>query len=768
MRQRVLLVLLLLAIMIVSSITPPRSAAQGGSQRVRLPLLMRAYVPQPPPKEGSSDQLIDAALARGEIDAETALIYKVFAAFGDARLPGRFQGDDSKLFDSHVVAQVQAQYAALSEAARATLNPFLIPPIYVGSWADPSLGARQPAGSASRSAAERGWMGFGQQPPLRSATAQENVVIVPCTDIFPGWTHKDSANVRVWWRTNRPGDAAAADGYLAAMEGVIWPKLVPLMGRQPISDGPLACNGGDGKLDIYIEPRAPFSQAPANNTPGCRATSAYIVLKPGVSDGILAHEFMHTIQWAFNTRDGCMYPGEYAWLAEATATWAQDFVYPLQNEENYLAADYYFLEDAIRSLEFTNQAHEYGAYIFFYYLTRKGSDDNLVRRAWLNTESHDSLEAVNSAIPGGYATVWHDFALYNWNAAPYDDYTQWDGTTTRAKPHLGKEEIDGPGLWPMTSTTPHLGLIYKHFVFSGESARLVTFVNGLTYKVSKEPIDQLVGITTVSDGSEIFAFADLPEEAPGVKVQALFRIEGDSGWQLEDWTGRPHVSFCRDVASERLAELVIIMSNSEYFPRDRSAEPEGLPCQLQVSDMGCYRFTGSAAARTWGQGTNGTFDNTQEVRDLVFERMPNEAHPNIPYPYLSFRVIEGQYRHEYTVESEDGCYGHAVDSAALGPTQTLNHLWTLPGVISGASQGRYLGYADAMRLMSVTVACPGGAGSYEVYPTNWFGPSVLGQVLGKAYTAGALGELKGSDKYPVENENAEISFTWDLAPQREP
>ena len=47
-----------------------------------------------------------------------------------------------------------------------------------------------------------------------------------------------------------------------------------------------------GALDIYLEPGAPYSMAPGNNAPGCRETSAYIVLKPGVSNGILAHEFM--------------------------------------------------------------------------------------------------------------------------------------------------------------------------------------------------------------------------------------------------------------------------------------------------------------------------------------------------------------------------------------------------------------------------------------------------------------------------------------------
>ena len=62
----------------------------------------------------SSDQLIDQALAAGQIVTETALIYKVFAAVSDPRLPAAYRGDDRWVLESHAVDQVAAQWNSLS------------------------------------------------------------------------------------------------------------------------------------------------------------------------------------------------------------------------------------------------------------------------------------------------------------------------------------------------------------------------------------------------------------------------------------------------------------------------------------------------------------------------------------------------------------------------------------------------------------------------------------------------------------------------------
>ena len=85
----------------------------------------------------------------------------------------------------------------------------------------------------------------------------------------------------------------------------------------------------------------------------------------------VTHEFMHLIQYAFDVAGSC--DVEYRWLAEATATWAEDYVYPSGQTEHREAATY--VTDTWRPLRDTGDRYgggrKYGAYVFFFYLTRQ-------------------------------------------------------------------------------------------------------------------------------------------------------------------------------------------------------------------------------------------------------------------------------------------------------------------------------------------------------------------------------------------------------------
>src|SRR6266508_1571207 len=60
----------------------------------------------------------------------------------------------------------------------------------------------------------------------------------------------------------------------------------------------------------------------------------------------VAHELMHAYQFAFKISN-C---GDFRWFEEATATWAEDYVYPDdQDEHDYAGA---FLEHPSRPLEY--------------------------------------------------------------------------------------------------------------------------------------------------------------------------------------------------------------------------------------------------------------------------------------------------------------------------------------------------------------------------------------------------------------------------------
>ncbi len=108
------------------------TASAGGVNSAAVTLsVVPAGVPGP-----TSDNLIDAGRASGAIDAETALAYRVYAAFADARLPVQYRGDDRRIRDNLVLEEVAERFAQLSTATQTTLQPFFIPPYYAGSWFD--------------------------------------------------------------------------------------------------------------------------------------------------------------------------------------------------------------------------------------------------------------------------------------------------------------------------------------------------------------------------------------------------------------------------------------------------------------------------------------------------------------------------------------------------------------------------------------------------------------------------------------------------------
>src|SRR5258707_14660713 len=62
----------------------------------------------PPAARPTSETLIASALAAGQIDAEAALKYRVYAAFADCRLPSQFRGDDREVTNTMIFAEVAA------------------------------------------------------------------------------------------------------------------------------------------------------------------------------------------------------------------------------------------------------------------------------------------------------------------------------------------------------------------------------------------------------------------------------------------------------------------------------------------------------------------------------------------------------------------------------------------------------------------------------------------------------------------------------------
>jgi hypothetical protein len=191
---------------------------------------------EPPP---SSFDKINAALGRGEIDDEQALVYKLYAAFADPRLPEQYRGDDEELHADSVIVEAVERVDEISPETQQLVEPFLMWPGDEGSWLRRRIASRTVIASVG---------GLNAVAPPQQETALVKV--------------DASRHVLFWHREDRPQDAETARFLAGVVDREIWPKLTGLMG-QPLSDHGLeGAYGEDGRVDIVLagEPIRPYAQ----------------------------------------------------------------------------------------------------------------------------------------------------------------------------------------------------------------------------------------------------------------------------------------------------------------------------------------------------------------------------------------------------------------------------------------------------------------------------------------------------------------------------
>jgi hypothetical protein len=512
----------------VMTITASGSAAAGShslnvkgtsgslSGQASFTLTVEGRAERPP----SSFELIEEALEQGLIDDETALSYQVFAVFGDERLPEAYRGDDTGLSGASIMRELVATFDALSPDTQAVLQPFLLTPPEAGSWYE----LRQAETQGLRTTATQ-W---------RTLNAQV-------------------ANVKVWWdHGNFPQDERKAQQMVAALDSTIWPRLTGLM-REPLPDCGAACarGGGDTRLDIYLVflPNIYGYAMPFDPT---TPTASYLAVRRTIADqnelfATVAHELMHAIQAAYRIASH----SEYEWLMEATATWAEDFVYPAGNTEHgYLLS---FFTSLALPLETVDKHRQYGAYLFFFYLHRQFGQPEMVRTMWENASNANSLAAVNAAIPGGFQARWPEFARLNYNNPPVDHYQRWDGIQLFAD--TKRFQVDRAGSLPLPAEVEHLAAVYLEIDFTNDKLRSIAIDN------------PFIG------------------NWPTASLQAVVKIAGQD-WVVEDWTSVKQKTFCRDRAEEKLERLFLIVSNSDWqSPNKLEAGPITLRAEEECFEI---------------------------------------------------------------------------------------------------------------------------------------------------------------------------------------
>jgi hypothetical protein len=234
---------------------------------------------------------------------------------------------------------------------------------------------------------------------------------------------------------------------------VIWAKEVVEYGfRPPKSDLTSTNHGPDERIDIYIAdvgsdrlygyctsddpnlgPLYPFGDVSAYCVlDNDYAPSQFPVGAAGLQalQVTAAHEFFHAVQSAYDFFDDLV-------LLEGTAVWMEDEVYDDINDNyQYLKASALARPDVPFDLALTNFSNDlagfqYGAFVFFRFLTERLEGPEVIRRTWELADASPtgpdlySLEAVDAALQEHAASFRGAFADFGTaNAFPAASYEE--------------------------------------------------------------------------------------------------------------------------------------------------------------------------------------------------------------------------------------------------------------------------------------------------------------------------------------------------------
>jgi hypothetical protein len=518
-----------------------------------------------PPDNPSAADLIERDRVNGKLDDATALLYRVYAQFGDSRLPEPY-ASAPVTEDRSGLSNAQRRIDRLPAAVADEVRPFFVRPTDPSSvFYDVRVAASAGTSSAAALAAYR-------PPP---AVSQPPAAPAPVTcNRITGWGYATGvARFKVWGECGTPADDADIQ-ILAATVEELWDAEATYLSRQPLPDEGkpdpdewLNDQGGDSRIDIYLvnacltrggRCRAvtlptlavSINSPPHTQVKGVGVMSAYVLIPKGAMQGdqlelraYVAHELFHVFQNAMNV-DGTDDPnGEWHWFVEASAKWAEWAFVPGAAPKT-VAPWFASFERSPYPLSSTQGNNEYASFSWPLFMEQEAGHD-AVARAWQAIEGKPDLEGVTRAIDGvlKFHDRFHDFAVRTWNAAlgagkPLEPLLP--------RPPTGPPQPGGPHRHPDETLLPSPPGDLIHTFSEG--------IPGLDASYVDLKVDDNVG-QLVLDFTGLFPPAAQDRDAL-VKVK-------DKGWEYRKLTAGP-TTWCMDNPDDDIEELIVIVSNHEW------------------------------------------------------------------------------------------------------------------------------------------------------------------------------------------------------------
>lgn len=576
----------------------------------------------------SSGELIQTALNSGALTSEQALTYQVYSEFRDSRLPVPYRGAPDRKGDNAILRTAAARYATLSPATQALIAPFFVSPGSEGSWFQARFGGGVSGGS-SRAVRTAGQTGSDDCQTVLAA-----FFTTATTTHFS--VHYSSGT---WLSPQAAAYAAQTAAVVLAEAEKIFTAVTGAFGRMPLTDAGFSGNGCDDKVDIWIYDIIGWSILNDKDVAGkvvpylsaaCKKPSSIHLEGNPDSKKVrnaLAHEFWHVLEVGSYNRSSCS--PETAWLGEATGNWAMDLVYPLDQAEQGWAPNYSLIErlvplDDAGTFGDANRTNGYCDYVFLLYLARK-FDNSVIKAIWDATESSNSLPAIANALTsrGGIKKIWPDFALAMWNdpvARNQDDLNKWD-------PPLDwglKKAFDAADAGTVS------GAPSTKVVMQSASRKTFDLMSTATSLGSGRQLNRLsihadyLKFTDINAASVLYLNPMSLFDFPNLKIQVMIK-QGGTWKPAEDWTKLSFKSYCRDLAAERVEEMVLIYTNSDGTDSPAPVIFLQVPT-VTVSNVGCAKWTGTASVETLYEGfPRGS--SIASVANLTMERL---RYPELP------------------------------------------------------------------------------------------------------------------------------------------
>lgn len=497
------------------------------------------------------------------LDFDQAWTYRIYALLNPGKLPGEYRSSAIIPSGTSVVLGYRRIEDKLKPETREVLRPYFVRPSDSPSIYDEDIVSSAESPVFGREKVEPPFRMAALIPSFGSLSARADSLQEtrrPETQRFKS-ARTEGTPIEVWSSKSVQSARSALD-LITGHE--MYKKFEGLMGLGPLSDAREAYpdgtpnDGGGGDLDIYLIPDRTKSPSLAGAAGLCvptgdaRKTPCFILIREGLTGkslaATLAHELFHAFQFAIDSE-------EQTWWMESTAVWAEDFIGPdWDTEQEYLPEAFDLEKYMLKPLASDAGLHEYGIYLFAYYLSTKFGQE-VIGRIWKDCENKDVLEAVEAAFgAGGLGEGFKEFARLTMDVEPEKGIFI---------------DVSGP-----------IELYSQHYdqLFELEKGQKETRV-----EVSLDPLSAVyVRLYNFLDAKETpHVRFDLSRVAqnPDLTLQAVID-PGDKNTK-EDWTGLKEKVFCLNWEEERFSVIELVVSSKSR----KEAHSSGFV--VTADDKGC-------------------------------------------------------------------------------------------------------------------------------------------------------------------------------------